>query len=127
RQVPPELVFLAEQKRELPAITILPLPGNKTQHSGRAAGRIKQARQHFQGGGFAGPVGAQKTNQFAGLNREADIADREGLLVPAPHQALDRATKTRLLLVSAKGLREVADFDGGHERVISLKCEKLKT
>ena len=46
-KVPPELVFLPEQEGELPAIAVLPLPGNKAQHAGRAAGGIAGGRRAF--------------------------------------------------------------------------------
>ena len=69
-QIPPQLVFLAEHERKLAAITISAFPRCITEHLGGAARRIKQAGEHFERGGFARAVRAEKTDQFAGFNLE---------------------------------------------------------
>ena len=93
-QVPPELVLLAEQQGELPAVAVVAFPGDVAEHAGRAAGGVEQAGQHFQGGGLARAVGAEKADQFAGLDGEADVLDGEGLLVLPAEKAADRAAQS---------------------------------
>ena len=44
--------------------------------------------------------------------READVLDRDGLLVVAAEQPANGAREARLLLVGAKGFGQAADFDG---------------
>jgi hypothetical protein len=65
---------------------------------------MQQTRKHFQCSGFAGAVRAEEPDEFTGSNREIDILDGESLLVLAMEQSANRAAKTRLLFVSAKGL-----------------------
>ena len=120
-QVPPKLVFLAEHEGELPAIAVGALPGNVAKHVGRAAGGMKEAGEHFEGGGFARAVGAEKTDQFALLDVEADVIDGDGLFVLAMKQAADRAAKAGLLFVSAKSLGQAVNFNDGHRGKIRKK------
>ncbi len=113
-QIPPKLVFLAEHERELAAVAVGAFPRNVTEHTGRAAGGIKQTGEHLERGGFARAVGAEKTDKLARFNLEADIIDGDELLVLAVKQPFDCAAKPRLLFVGAKGLGETADFNDGH-------------
>ena len=114
-QVPPKLVFLAEHERELAAVAVGALPRDVTEHAGRAAGGIKQPGEHLERGGLARAVGTEKTDEFAGFDLEADVVDGDELFVLAVEKPFDRAAKTRLLFVGAKGLGQTADFNDGHE------------
>src|SRR5207248_11107204 len=113
-QVPPELVLLPEQQRELTPVAVIPFPGHITQHASRATGGIKQTGQHFKRSGLPGAIWAEEPNQFTGLDAEAYLLDGEGLLILPAKQSPDRARKACLFFVSAKGLRKAADFDGRH-------------
>src|SRR5437763_15499000 len=70
-QIPPKLILLAEEQSELAAVAIISLPRSIAEHASGAAGWIKQTRQHFEGGCFAGSVGSQKTDQFAFIEIKA--------------------------------------------------------
>src|SRR5262249_11108485 len=99
---------------ELPAVTIFAVPRGETQHTCRAASRIKQPGEHFECGRFARPVRTQKTHQFARLDIEGDLLYRNGLLVSPAEQAPQSTFKTRFLFVGPEVFREAADFNGGH-------------
>ena len=81
RQVPPELVLLAHDERELPAEGVGPVPRRVAEHAGRAAGRVDEAGEHLEGGGLAGPVRPEERDHFAGFDGEADAVDGPDLLV----------------------------------------------
>src|SRR5207249_3560942 len=66
RQVPPELIFLPHDQRELPPEGVVPLPGDKAEHAGRAGGGIDQSREHLQRRSLAGPVWTEKSDHRAG-------------------------------------------------------------
>ena len=122
-EVPPELIFLAEDEGELAAVAVGALPGSVTEDFGRASRGKEEAGEHFEGGGFAGAVGAEKTDEFAGFDLEADVVDGDGLLVLAIEQALDRAGKAGLLFVGAKSLGQAVNLDDGHPCKIGKKEE----
>ncbi len=46
-----------------------------TQNRGVPAGERQQAREHFDDGGFSAAVGAEKAEDFAFFNAEADVVD----------------------------------------------------
>ena len=92
---------------------VLPFPRYEPKDGGPAAGRVKQAREHFERGGLAGAVGAEKPDQLAFLHGKADFPGRGRFLVLAVRKALKRAEKTRLLLIGAVDLGQLLDFDGG--------------
>ena len=96
-------VFLVlMRERELPAVAVLSLPRNVAQDPGSTAGGIEQAGEHFQRRGFARPVRAEKTDQFAFLDCEIDVLDRDGHFILAVEQSPNGASQSRFLLVSAK-------------------------
>ena len=64
-QVPPELVFLAEDEGELALEFVLPLPGREAEHGRLAAGRIEQAGEHLQHGRLARAVRAEEADELA--------------------------------------------------------------
>ena len=115
RQIPPELVFLAEHERELAAICVGAFPRRVPQHFGGTAGRVEQTGEHLERGGLAGAVGTEKADEFARLDFEADIIDGQRLLVLPVKQAIDRTGKARQFFIGAKRFGELADFDSGHE------------
>ena len=114
RQIPPKLIFLAQQQRELASIFIVPFPRRIAQNLGRAAGGIYQTRQHFERRGLARAIGAKKTHQFAGFDGEIDFVDGNGLLVLPMKQPLDRAGKPRLLFIRAERLGQAVNLNRRH-------------
>ena len=70
-QVPPELVLLAQQQRELAAVAVVAFPGHVAQHARRAARGVEQPGEHLQGGGLARAVRAEEADQFAFLDRRS--------------------------------------------------------
>ncbi len=50
-------------------------PDMITGDEGVAAGGVQNAEEHFDGGGFSGPVGAEEAEDFAGVDVEADVID----------------------------------------------------
>ena len=85
-------------------VAVLALPGDVTEDTGRACCGMQQAGEHLEGGGLARAIGAEKTDQFAFLNGEADLIDGEGLFVTAMEEAAHSAAKARLLFVRPKRL-----------------------
>src|ERR1700722_8113061 len=119
-QIPPKLVFLAEHERELSAVAVVAFPRRVAENFRRAGRRIKQTGEHFQSRRFSRAVRAEKTDEFAGFNLEADFADSDGLFVLTAEKSFDRTGKSRPLFVSAKRFCEIADFDDRHE-IFSFK------
>ena len=117
-QVPPELVLLAHHQGEAAAIGVFAPPGHEAHHPGRAAGGRDHAGEEFQGGGFAGPVRAQKGDELALFDPQVDAADRLDQPILAAEQPADGGGEPFLLLVHAVGLRQPFDFDDGHNRII---------
>ena len=86
-----------------------------------AARGIKQAGEHLERGGFARAVRAEKTDEFAGFNLETDFVDGERLLVLATEKPFDRAGKSGLLFVGAKGFGQAVDFDDRHGAIVESR------
>src|SRR5439155_11440832 len=114
RQIPPELILLAEQQRKLTAVAIIALPRHVAEHAGRAPRWIEQTGQHFQRGGFSRAVGAEKADQLALGDAEADFLHGNRQLVFSVEEASNRADKARLLFVSAEGFGQAIDIDNRH-------------
>ena len=94
RQIPPELVLLAHDQRELAAERVGPLPGHEIENAGLSAGRVDQAREHLQGRGLPRAVGTEERDHLAGLDREADPIDGPDLAILAAVQARASAAST---------------------------------
>ena len=69
---------------------------------------MEEAGQHLQGGGFAGAIGAEETDDLAPPDFESDRVDGEPGFVAAADHASERAKKAWLLTVEAVGFGEVA-------------------
>ena len=83
-QVPPELVLLAHDQRELAAEGVGAAPrGRSRARSAVAAGRVDQAREHLEGRRLPRPVGPEERDHLARLDREADAVDGVDFLVLA--------------------------------------------
>ena len=104
-QVPPQLVLLAHDQRELAAEGVEAVPRHEAEHAGAAAGRIDQAREHLERRRLAGAVGAEEGDHLARLDGEGDAVHRPDLLVAAAEQAADGAEQSLLLLEDAIGFR----------------------
>jgi hypothetical protein len=102
-------------------------PGDVAEHARVAIGGIQQAGEHLECGGFARAVRAEKADEFAGLDLEADIVHRDGLIVLAFEQTANRPREAGLLLVGAKRFGQTADFDGGHCGSLKFQSGWLKT
>ena len=113
-QVPPELVLLPHHQGEAAAIGVFAPPGDVAHHAGRAAGGIDDAGEQLERGGLAGPVGPEKGDELARLDREVDAADRLHVAVVAVKQPPHRGQQALLLLINPVGLRQPFDFDDGH-------------
>src|SRR5579871_3974494 len=109
RQIPPELVFLAEHEGEDAAVGVFTLRRIEAGDACRAARRINQARQHFQRGGFARAVGAEEAHEFALGDVEGNVIGRARLRKLALEQAAYPAPETGPLFVSAEYACEMAD------------------
>ena len=56
--------------------------GVETVHADAAAGGPQQRGEHFDGGGFAGSVGAEEGEDFAFGHFEGDVVDRDEVTEP---------------------------------------------
>jgi len=75
-QIPPQLAALPEHHSDL-ASKLAPLrDGIVAAGTHPPTGRDEDAGQHFDGGGFAGPVGPDVADCLAGHDRRADPVDR---------------------------------------------------
>ena len=119
RQIPPELIFLPHHQGEAAAIGVFALPGHVAHHAGRAAGGVDHAGEQLERGGLAGAVGPEKGDELALLDRQVDAADRLDLAIFAVKQPAHRRQQPFLLLINAVRLRELLDFDDGHDRSIA--------
>jgi hypothetical protein len=113
-EVPPEGVFLAHEEGELPLHFIVALPGDEAEHAGGAGRGIEEAGEHFQDGGLAGAVGAEKADEFAFLDGEGDVVRGAHVLVFAPAEALDGAEDARRFFVGPIHFGQSLGFDGAH-------------
>jgi hypothetical protein len=121
RQVPPELVALAEHHADARHMAYPVLVRHQASHLDPAAGRPQDADRIFTVVDRP-PVGADEGQQLAGLEAERDV-DQGTDLAPAPaHEAAQRAGETRRAFGDAIGLGQRLDEDLGHGR--SAGCRK---
>ena len=118
RQVPPELVFLAHHQGEAAAVGVFAFPGHVAHHRRRAAGGGEHAGEQLERGRLARPVGPQKGDEFARLDRQ--INARDGLDGPeiAMKQPANRRPESLFLLKNAVRLRQLGDFDNRHGKIL---------
>ena len=105
-EVPPELVLLPHDERELAAEGVVPLPGGEPEHLGRAGGRVDQAREHLERGRLPRPVRPEEGDHLARLDRERDVVDGLDFLVVPLVEPPEGAEEAVLLLEDAVGLRQ---------------------
>ena len=110
-EIPPELVFLAEHQGEDAPVGVFPPRGVESGHARAARAGENEAGQHLQGGGLAGAIGSQESDELALTDGETDVVGRPGFLELAPEQAFHAAPKAGLLLVGAEHARQVLDLD----------------
>jgi hypothetical protein len=75
---------------------------------------VKEASEHFEGGGFAGTIGAEEADHFAGLDGEGEGFDGFDEAVLAVEEVAQGVEEARLGGGDAEGLVEVLDGDDGH-------------
>ena len=88
-QVPPELVLLAHHEGEAAAVGVVALPGHVAEDAGLAGGGIDDAGEQLERRGFAGAVGAEEGDKFAGVDIEIDAADGLDFAILAVKEALE--------------------------------------
>src|SRR5579885_2391628 len=125
-QVPPKLVFLAEDEGKLAAIAVVAFPRRVAENPGLTAGGIEQTGQHFERGGLARAIRAKKTDQFSRFNGETDFVDGHGLFVLPMEQSLNGTPETGALFVGAKGFGEMANLNSRHESSLPLPIFHFK-
>src|SRR6185312_10507600 len=108
-QVPPELVLLAQDQGEDPPVGVFAPARIEARDPCLAAGGLNQPRQHFQGGGLAGAVGAEEADELPLGDGEADVVGRPGFREFPAEEAGDAAPESGLFLVGAENPGEVAD------------------
>src|SRR5208282_273046 len=114
RQIPPELVLLAHDQRELAAKQIGTLPGHKIENAGLSAGRVDQPRKHFQRRSLPRAVGTKERDHLAGLDGEADPIDGPDLAILPFVQPAQRRQHAFLFLEDAIGLGQSSGLDDRH-------------
>ena len=57
---------------------------------------MDQPREHLQGGGFAGSIGAEEAHDLAGLHRKAHVLHGHYVAMAAAQQVLHTAAQARL-------------------------------
>jgi len=87
---------------------------------------MKQAGEHFERGGFARAVRAEKAHEFARLNREANFLDGNRLVVLTMEKTFERAGKSGQLFVGLKSFGQSADFDDWHGGSLKSKVPMSK-
>jgi hypothetical protein len=111
RDVPHQLVAVAHHQGDLAQVGALPAPGIVVQHPHLPPGGVEQAGEHLQGGGLAGPVGAQEAHHLPRLDVEGDpVHGRDVPRAPA-HQAAHGGQHPRLSLVDGVHLAQLAQVD----------------
>ena len=114
-QIPPKLILLSEQQRELPPVTILPFPREHSPGPGRSRWWDRAGRRAFSTSWFCpAPFGPRNPTSSPGSTWKADIFDGDGLLVLAAEKTFNGATKARLLFIRPERLGQAIDFDGRH-------------
>ena len=86
RQIPPELVLLPHQQRELATIDVFSLRRDKSQNLDLPLRGIDQPGEHFQGRRFARAVRPQEADHLAPLDVEADSVHGVDVLVATPEE-----------------------------------------
>ena len=105
-QVPDQLLAVAHHQGDLAQEAGLTPKGLVACHLQLAAAGVDQTGEHFQSGGLAGAVGAQKANNLPRLDREADSIHRQHIAMAPPQQMLNCAGQARLLLADSVGLAQ---------------------
>ena len=90
---------------------VLALPGGKTQDAGLATGGMQQTGEHLERGGFAGAVRAEKTDDLAGLDGEADLLDGVDIGILAAEKTAHRRAEAAFAFGHLVGLAELFDID----------------
>src|SRR4029077_6401486 len=86
RQVPEELLLLAEDEHDLLQEGVLPAAGLVTVDADLAAGRVEEARENLQGRLPAGAVGPEKPDSLTRGDVQIDSVHRHDGLRLAPKQ-----------------------------------------
>ena len=90
--------------------------GHVAQHRALARGRVQQARQHLQGGGLAGAVGAEEADHLARLDVEGDPVDGLHGAVRRRTRLVRAAPSPGVALGHLERLGQGGDVDGGHRQ-----------
>ena len=112
-EVPPKLIFLAEDQGEEATVGVLAFGGIVTGDAGGAARRVDEAREHLEGGGLTRAVGPEEADEFALGDGERDVFGGGGLLELAFKKPFHAAPEAGDFFVGAKDAGELADFDHG--------------
>ncbi len=121
RDVPPELRPLAEDDADGFYVGGSLFPGDEPVGQNFTGGRHQDAGEHFDGGGFAGAVGADVADHFAAADFKIYVFDGFDALVFAMKKIAQAAEDAFAPLETAVMLGEGVDRDEGsvgHERVI---------
>ncbi len=78
---------------------------------------IDQPTQHFQGGGFASPIGTKKSHHLSGSNGETNVAHCAHITMAPADEVLQGSSQTRLLVGNPVNLAQAFNLD--HNRTIS--------
>ena len=95
-------------------------------HAGRAGRWGDHAGEQLERGGLAGPVGPEKGDELALLDRQIDAAHGLTRAVLAAEQPAERGEQPLLLLIDAIRLGEPGDFDCRHVAIIRGATENSK-
>ena len=95
-QVPPELAALSEDDADFGGIGNAMGVGFAAEDFDGAGRRDQNAGHHLDHGGFAGAIGAEIADGFAGLDGKRDAIDRADFGEFAGEKAADRAAETGL-------------------------------
>ena len=120
RQVPLELVAVAHDHRDPAQKRRLAARRHVPQDAGLAGGRVKEAREHLEGGRLAGAVGAEEADDLARLDVERDAVDGMDVARLAPDEAAHGVPQPLLADGHVEGHAQVGDVDGWRHGAASV-------
>ncbi len=126
--VPPKLGALAEHHADGFHILRALAKGDESVDDNFAAGRNKNAGEHFDGRGFARAIRSDVADHFAAFDGETDTVHGGHGAILADEKILNRAQDSFAAMEGAKVFGEIADMDeraGGHEHKNSNICGRL--
>src|SRR5690606_22887846 len=123
RQIPPQLVFLAQHERKLFLQFGFALPGLAPEYSGIAGCGMEYSGEDFQRRGFAGAARSQRTDESAGSDFKRNIFHRSFSDISALEQTAQRARKSGFFNMRRETARQIRNGNCGHGRMSKTRIQ----